>query len=127
METVVRKICLDSDVLISLLNKDEKAYTSLQNLNATFYITAITSFELWCGKNKPETIFELLETFSALDFDTHAGRLAGNLFRKLKEQGNLLEMRDMFIGAICIKNDIELLTFNKKHFERLKQFGLRLA
>lgn len=127
METLVRKICLDSDIVISLLNRDEPTYASLQKLNATFCITAITSFEVWCGRNKPETIFDILESFQTLDFDTHTGRLAGDIFRKLKEQGNLIEMRDLFIGAICIKNNIELFTFNKKHFERLKEFGLILA
>lgn len=127
MEEMVRKICLDSDILVALLNKDEKAKQICSSLEADFYTTSINEFELWFGRKKSETIFELFESLHLLAFGDGAARQAADMMRILKEKGIAIEIKDLFIAATCIKADVELLTFNKKHFERLKQFGLMLV
>lgn len=124
---MVRRICLDSDVLIAFLNKDEKTKQIMESLDGDFYITTVNTFEVWYGRKKTEPVFEALEWLHSLDMDDKAARLAGDILRKLKEEGKIIDMRDLFIGAICINNNIELLTYNKKHFERLKEFGLILV
>ncbi len=124
---MVRRICIDSDVLIALLNKDEKTRQIMEALDTDFYITTVNTFEVWYGRKKTEPVFEALECLHSLLLDDKAARLAGDILRKLKDDGKMIDMRDLFIGAICIKNDIELLTYNKKHFERLKDFGLVLV
>ncbi|MEK6922143.1 MAG: type II toxin-antitoxin system VapC family toxin [Nanoarchaeota archaeon] len=124
---MVRRICLDSDVLIALLNRDEKTKQIIEALDADFYITTVNTFEVWYGRKKTEPVFEALEWLHSLEMDDKAARLAGDILRKLKDDGRMIDIRDMFIGAICINNDIELLTYNKKHFERLKEFGLVLV
>jgi tRNA(fMet)-specific endonuclease VapC len=124
---MVREICLDSDVLIALLNKDKKTKRLLESLDAVFFTTAINSFEVWYGRKKTETVFHLLEILRVLDMTDHAGRKAGDILRELKSKGQLLDMRDVFIAAICIKNDIELLTYNRKHFDRMSKYGLVLV
>ncbi len=123
---MVRKICLDSDVLIAFLHKDERVKDLLTSTDADFYITAVNTFEVWYGRKKSELISELLPLLPALAFDDVVARFAADMLRTLKSQGQLLEMRDLFIAAICIKHDVELFTFNLKHFERLEQFGLVL-
>ena len=127
MEKMVRRICIDSDVLIAFLNKDERTKQNLEALDADLYTTAINTFEIWYGRKKSETVFELLESLHRLDLDDNAARLAADILRKLKDSGKILDMRDLFIAAICIRNDVEFLTYNKKHFERLKEFGLILV
>ena len=42
-------------------------------------------------------------------------------------KGKILDLRDLFIASLCINEGIELLTYNTKHFERLKEFGLILV
>ncbi len=121
---MVRRICLDSDVLIALLNKDEKTKQIIESLDADFFITTVNTFEVWYGRKKTEPIFEMLELLHSLDMNEKTAKLAGDILRKLKDDGKMIDMRDLFIGAICITNDIELLTYNKKHFERLHEFGL---
>ena len=116
---MVRRVCLDSDVLIALLNKDEKTKQLIETVDAEFYITAVNTFEVWYGRKKTEPVFEALEWLHSLEMNDKSARLAGDMLRKLKEDGKMIDMRDLFIGAICINNDIELLTYNKKHFERL--------
>jgi tRNA(fMet)-specific endonuclease VapC len=124
---MVRKICLDSDVLIALLGKDEKTKLLLESLDAMFYTTAINSFEVWYGRKKTETVFQLLGTLHVLDMTDSSGRKAGDIMRDLKAKGTLLDIRDVFIASVCIKNDVELLTLNKKHFSRMKKYGLNLV
>ncbi len=121
---MVRKICLDSDVLIAFLHKDDKVKKILVSTNAEFYITSVNTFEVWYGRTESELAAEFLPLLPALVFDDVAGRLAADMLRTLKAQGKLLDMRDLFIAAICIIHGVELFTYNLKHFERLEQFGL---
>ena len=62
-----------------------------------------------------------------LNFDKNSGIIAGKISRQLKDNGEEVEFRDIFIGSICISNDVELFTLNVKHFERMKKFGLNLV
>ncbi len=66
---MVRKVCLDSNILIGLLNRDEEVKSMLLALDAQFVITAVNSFEVWYGRTKGETIFELFEWLEILPFD----------------------------------------------------------
>ena len=122
-----RKICLDTDILIQIMRDDEKLKNKINSLNASFYTTSINLFEIWQGHKKGEETLNLLEPLLKLNFDENSAFFAGDLQRKLSDKGNLLDFRDLFIGAICIKNNVELMTLNSKHFLRLKQFGLKLV
>ncbi|MBS3148356.1 type II toxin-antitoxin system VapC family toxin [Candidatus Woesearchaeota archaeon] len=124
---MVRRVCLDSNVLIALLNKDEPTRELLSTIDAQLFTTSIGTFEVWYGRKKSEVVFELLEWLEKLDFDDTCARIAGDIMRDLKSKGKMIDIRDAFIAAICIKNGIELLTYNTKHFERLNEFGLILV
>ncbi len=105
---------------------DESLKRKIVSLNASFYTTSINIFEIWQGHRKGEQTLELLEPLIKLGFDESASFFAGDLQRRLSDKGNLLDFRDLFIGSICIKNNVELMTLNAKHFSRLKKFGLKL-
>ncbi len=124
---MVRKICLDSDVLVALLNGDERTRSFLQVLDADFYGTTVNSFELWYGRKKSENVKDLLESLHLVSFDLASSQLAADILLELKTKGELLELKDVFIAAMCITHNIEFYTYNKKHFERLKKFGLQLV
>jgi len=124
---MVRRICLDSDVLIALLNDDQPTKEIVESLDADFYTTAINSFELWQGRKKVEPVFGLLSSLHQLALHDIAARLAADILRELKAKGKILDLRDLFIASLCINEGIELLTYNTKHFERLKEFGLILV
>ncbi|MBI2140359.1 type II toxin-antitoxin system VapC family toxin [Candidatus Woesearchaeota archaeon] len=59
-------------------------------------------------------------------FDEKSSIIAGGVRRSLREKGLDIEIRDLFIAAICMANQLPLLTNNKKHFERFQEFGLVL-
>jgi tRNA(fMet)-specific endonuclease VapC len=127
MEKVVRKICLDTDVLIQIMRDDPTLKETLSSMDASFHTTTISVFEIWQGHKQSEGTLELIHSLIKLDFDEKSAFAAGDIQRKLSDAGEILDFRDLFIASICIKNDAELFTFNKKHFERLKKFGLKLA
>jgi len=123
---MVRKVCLDSDMLLALLNKDEQAKTIISSIDGQFVSTSINSFEVWYGRKAQEPVSELFDWLDIFQFDGESARIAADIMRSLKLKGKMIEMRDIFIASICIKNNMELLTRNKKHFSRLKEFGLRM-
>jgi len=61
-----------------------------------------------------------------LYFDNKALIKASEIYASLKKKGKLIDERDLMIGAICISNNLPLATLNKKHFNRLKQYGLKM-
>lgn len=124
-----RKICLDSDIIINFLRKNQKTKEILNKLGEEFYTTQINAFEIWSGRliYEEKTIKDMLNSLIKLDFDEDAALKAGDILINLKKSGNIIDFRDLFIASICISNNIELLTNNKKHFERLKNFGLKLV
>ncbi|MBU2616046.1 MAG: type II toxin-antitoxin system VapC family toxin [Nanoarchaeota archaeon] len=125
---MVEKICLDSDVIINFLRKDPRTKTSLEKLGRNFYTTPINVFEIWSGRisGEEEKIRDVLDSLDKNNFDEKAAIKAAEMNTELASTGNVLDFRDIFIASICITNNLCLLTENKKHFERMKKFGLKL-
>jgi predicted nucleic acid-binding protein len=122
-----RRICLDSDILIALLKGDKTAKKILESVDAELYTTSVNVFEIWFGRTKEEIIAELFGSLRLLAFGEGSARLAADMLRTLKERGTMVDFRDAFIAAMCIRHNAELLTGNKRHFERLNEFGLTLV
>lgn len=122
-----RKICLDSDILVDLSRDINQIENRLSSFNAVFYITSINAFEIWMGRKNKEDTKDFLEIFDILNFNLDSALLSADILRSLNDTGMTLEFRDIFIAAICIVNNTELMTNNLKHFERLKKFGLKLV
>ena len=124
---MVRQICLDSDALIELVLNDEKTKEFIEQTEAEWHTTTINIFEIWSERNeKKQNIENLMNGLKKQEFDEIAALKAGEIRRRVKEKGEFIEIRDIFIASTCIVNELELFTYNKKHFERLKPFGLKL-
>jgi predicted nucleic acid-binding protein len=123
---MVRAICLDSDVVIDIL-RNGSARDLLGDMDAEFYLTSINIFEIWYGKKNSENLPAFFNLLKISDFDKNAAILAADILLKLRKEGEDLDYRDLFTASVCIIHDLELLTHNKKHFERLKKFGLKLV
>lgn len=121
-----QKVCLDSDVLINFLRGDEKTLHQLESVEGEFYSTSINFFELWGGRSSNEPLSELFSKIHIRDFDRESAAIAGDIRKELKKRGKDVEFRDIFIASICIRHGLDLMTLNRKHFERMKDFGLKL-
>src|SRR3989344_8623473 len=104
------KICLDSDFIIELINKKEKANDLFEKYyRLDTYTTTINIFELLQRVEKIEDVESFLNKVNVLDFDEKSARLASETHKELKSKGQILEFRDLFIAAICLSNNLTLI------------------
>lgn len=123
---MVQKICIDSDIIIEISKNNQEIKEQMEYIEGEYSTTPINMFEVLRGEIKGENLDNFFESLTKLNFDEKSGRIASNIYKNLKKSGIMIDIRDMFIGAICIANNSTLWTYNKKHFERLKDFGLSL-
>ncbi|MCS7365894.1 MAG: type II toxin-antitoxin system VapC family toxin [archaeon GB-1867-035] len=113
------KILLDTDVLIDI----EKGVSELPE--GDLYISIISLYEFIRGRSDYIEVKDVLEDlFTIIPIDNNVLIKATEIWRKLKKQGDLIDDRDLLIGATAISNKIPLLTKNTEHFKRLLNFGL---
>jgi predicted nucleic acid-binding protein len=68
---------------------------------------------------------DLLEALPVLLLDVPAADRAAAVHRALEQQGKTVGMADSLIAGIVLSHEAELLTGNRRHFERVE--GLTLA
>jgi uncharacterized protein (TIGR02646 family) len=86
------------------------------------YTSSVVEFELFCGaldKEKHQSVEKVLSTFTILPFSSEISQEAANIYKYLKQNNLLIEMRDIFIAATAvIKNRLfnTLLSKGKRGF-----------
>jgi len=119
------KICLDTDICISILRKDAIYRTILEKIySLDTYITTVTLFELFLRKTNVYEIENFIMDLDVLTFDIRAARKSSHIQKELKAKGRPIEIRDLFIASTAIVNNCTLATLNKKHFENIKELKL---
>jgi len=91
-------------------------------------ISSITLLEVLRGieDKRRQQIRQLLEeSYSILNLNNNIIEAYCKIYRKLKEEGNLLPDADLIIAATAIAHDLTLET-KDAHFLRLKALGLKL-
>ncbi|MGB6336369.1 MAG: type II toxin-antitoxin system VapC family toxin, partial [Thermoanaerobaculia bacterium] len=72
-----------------------------------------------------ENIEELiLPTVTVLPFDTAVARVFGRIRVNLEERGEPLADADLQIAATAVHHDLELVTGNLRHFERIGDLSI---
>ncbi len=120
---------VDTGIFIEHLRAKEKDKTTLYDIYETgsLFISSITFYELMAGATteaKRKDILILTKNFQKLDFTSPIALRAATIYQQLKKQNQLIEFRDIFIGATCLEFGFPVVTMNKKHFRRIK--GLKL-
>lgn len=124
-----RRVVIDTSVYIKHIRATKKEKTVLYNMpnDVVTVTTSISIYELLMGAtttNKLQDFEALVKDVAVLSFNEQAARKAAEIYHQLRLNNKMIEFRDIFIAAICIVNDLELATLNKKHFERID--GLKL-
>jgi|TARA_Y100000034_G_scaffold95702_1_gene116362 predicted nucleic acid-binding protein len=114
-------VCLDTDVLIEHLKGRGEVYKKLEIFD-DFYISILTVYEFMRGSDQEKTRY-----LNHLSLNYKTVILASKIYKSLYKEGTIIPDNDILIGATCIINNVPLLTLNKKHFVRLKKFGLKLV
>ena len=119
------KLCLDTDFCIEII-KDNASIETLFDKGGPYeiYITSITMFELFLRETNIKIVENFVSSFFVIYFDDFSALKASEISRDLKRKGISIDFRDFFIASICIVNNCNLATFNKKHFEHTKDLEL---
>jgi len=122
---------LDTDVIIDhLKRKPETTATQIFHEIKTerlfAHTTSITIFELYRGAKlapKPEEkvghIKAILNYVGCLSLDEKVASVASDIWVSLEKKGELIEIRDLFIGAITKNAGLPIVTKNVVHFKRI--------
>ncbi|AFN04012.1 hypothetical protein PFC_05335 [Pyrococcus furiosus COM1] len=111
-------------MIIEIARGNRRILEKVLSTDSTFYITSITKFEIFLGFPKKEELI-WLNSLEELPFDGKSAEIAAYLYKKLREKGIMLGIRDLFIGSIALVNDLPLITLDKD-FLHLKEFGLEV-
>jgi len=134
MESLTR-VCLDTDVLIDYLRKpsDEvkRVMESVFERKVSACTTSVNAFEIWLGvylaPKKAELVRDTEDFFGQLEvvnFDYGSSVEAGRVLADLRRRGEIIEIRDLFVGCVCKVSGMPLITRNLKHYRRVR--GLKV-
>lgn len=114
----MRKVLVDTDILIDFLRGREKARTFLSALleDSAIYCSVITVAEIFAGMKEHERdkTVALIESLNILDVTREIAEKAGQYKRDENRQS--LELDDCFIAATAFVNGAVLATGNGKHY-----------
>ena len=122
-----RKVVVDTNIFIEFLRAKDKTKTNLFKLpsNLEICISSVTLYELLMGATTEEKNAEikiLTDDLLILPFTSEVAVTASELYHQLRKANKMIEFRDIFIAATCIKNSIPIKTLNLKHFNRIRNW-----
>jgi len=127
-------VCLDTDLLVSLLRGDPQATEYIRLLESrgeTAYTTPVNAHELflggWRSKQREANLREiasLLGDLSILDFDLEASFYTGRIASSLLAEGKPIGVEDTLIAGIALRHGQPLATRNTKHYARISELRI---
>ena len=127
------RVLIDTDVLINFFDKNKKfnqiaqnAFYDFNNRNVEPCISIITTIEMIeGGKNNlvKSRILKHIEPFDTISLSNGICTVTKDLIITYSSRYGLL-MGDAFIAATALYPNIQLFTFNKKHFRVIKNLKL---
>lgn len=91
------------------------------------HVAVTTAGELGAGVDEDErsSLERMLAPFEILGIDLDVCWRYGRAYRYLRENGLLIGANDLWIAAIAIRHEVELVTRDARHFRRIP--GLRVG
>jgi len=114
----MKKVLVDTDILINFLRGRETAQNYLSSLleEATIYCSVITVAEIHAGmkEHEREKTTELIDSLNIVDINREIAEKSGKY--KREEQRQSLELDDCFIAATAFIKGAIFATGNGKHY-----------
>lgn len=133
MDKEKSNVLVDTDVLINFFDTNKKfsqiaqiAFFDFVNRNIEPCIYIITSIEMIQGSKSnsdKNRILKQIEPFDNISLSEDICTVTKNLIISYSSSHGLL-MGDAFIAATALYLDIQLFTFNKKHFRFIENLNL---
>lgn len=123
------RVVVDADVLIDYFAGVSPSLEAVERLlqEDRLVVATLTLFELACGVQTQEQLQDvelLMLAAQVIELNETAALRAGVLYRKLRAQGQLIEISDLLVAGCCLATDLPLLTRNVEHFRRVPQLKL---
>ncbi len=123
---VLKKYCVDSDILIDYLRGLEAARSFLlkSREEAVLNISVISVAEIYAGKETTSAIKRLLidqflSNFYVIGVDSQIAKVAGIIRRDYNKP-----FADAIIAATALAYDLRLVTKNVRHFREIKSLNV---
>jgi len=122
-------ILIDTDVVIEYLRSKDKSTAELIRLlrEHDVFLSSISEFELYLGaktERHHNDLEMLISEVEIIPFDFGCGKIAAEIWKDLQLNHQHLEIKDIFIASIAIRNNFWLRTFNEKHFTGIKELKI---
>ena len=120
---------IDSCVFIDYFRSKNKENTLLTRLNQQqqkLYVSAVAKYEVLSGAHERDMHEwqRIFEGITVLAFDDATINSARMIHRQLKRENKLISLGDILFAATAITNDLSLATFNRSHFEWIRNLRL---
>ncbi|MCX6653640.1 MAG: type II toxin-antitoxin system VapC family toxin [Candidatus Bathyarchaeota archaeon] len=122
-------VCLDTSFIIALIRRDERALAKLEEYTASetrLTTTPITACELFKGAYKStrrekelQKVKTTLGFLEMLNFSVEASERYGKLMASEGLHGAPIGDLDAMIASLALTHGEEIVTSNRKHFERV--------
>jgi tRNA(fMet)-specific endonuclease VapC len=129
----VNKALIDTDIFSELgKGVDQRVVQNAAAYQAAFgqyTISAVTVMEIVRGLRKKQATARLqaflasIVTMEVLPFDEAAAEPAGQIEGDLERIGQPVGRADPMIAAIALRGQLELITGNTAHYQRIQQLG----
>ena len=121
-------IIVDTDVLIEIFdkesNKGEIALKKLEESGEDVAITSLNLHEILYGHYKIGKKIKGISQINTIEFNKKDAELSAKLEIEAEKKGRIIPRIDTMIASIAINRKAKIYTFNKKHFESIKQVKL---
>ena len=128
------KFLLDTDWIIRFLRGQRRTIEVMRSLYDEGFAISIISFsEVYEGiyrfeESKRDELEESFKNFltgvQILNIDEHIAKIFAGQRAKLRRENKLIDNFDLLIGSTAMHHNLEVLTDNRKHFERIENLKL---
>jgi predicted nucleic acid-binding protein len=123
-----RNILIDTSIIIDFLrkqNKENSVLWQIMEYDINCIISTITVFELYAGAITDrhfDDLNKLLKWMKIVSLTTEIAQKAADVYKDLRAKNQVIDFRDIFIGASAILLEIPIATLNKEHFMRISKY-----
>lgn len=119
---------LDTSVCIPIINRDEPALAKklLAADPGSVLLCSVVRAELEFGARNSKRVAVNLDrvtrfctSFESLAFDDDAAKHYGEIRAQLRREGSPIGGNDLMIAAICVSNEMALVSRNEREFRRV--------
>lgn len=123
------RVCLDTDVVLEFFKGDVKTVQKISQYSKgdVLCITSLSYFELLTSirGHGAWDVLKVVEKLEMLNFDRKASVRSAKIFEQAQKEHLDLGMREIMTASVCLVNNANLLTGNRKRYEGIK--GLKFV